>query len=170
MAQQEAEMNKADWIQAAVANFEGRLLRYLFRWVPEADAREIVQESFLRLWQQDQEKIHAILAQWLFTVCRNQALDWHRREGNRAGGANVDFLPHPAASPELRLQEAGESHSLKALLSELPFIQQEVIRLKFQEDLSYKEISAITGHSVSYVGVLIHTAISQLRNRLKVRL
>ena len=52
------------------------------------------------------------------------------------------------------------------LLDRLPPRQQECIRLKFQEGLSYKEISGITSHSVSYVGVLIHQGMKTLRASL----
>ena len=53
-----------------------------------------------------------------------------------------------------------------ALVEGLPEHQQEVVRLKFQEGLSYKEISRITTHSVSYVGVLLHEALKSIRVRI----
>ena len=46
--------------------------------------------------------------------------------------------------------------------------QREVVRLKFQSGLSYKEIAAVTELSVSNVGYLIHTAIKKLRVELGV--
>ena len=54
------------------------------------------------------------------------------------------------------------------LLERLPHNQQEVIRLKFQQGLSYKEIAAITELSASNVGYLIHTAVKKLRAELGV--
>jgi RNA polymerase sigma factor (sigma-70 family) len=55
-----------------------------------------------------------------------------------------------------------------AAVAELPLAQQEVLRLRFQEELSYREISAITNHSPSNVGFLIHAGIRQIRRRLGV--
>ena len=52
------------------------------------------------------------------------------------------------------------------LVDRLPANQQEVIRLKFQSGLSYREISRVTGLTVSHVGVLIHTGIKAIRTRL----
>ena len=49
------------------------------------------------------------------------------------------------------------------LIDRLPPNQQEVVRLKFQNGFSYKEISRITELSVSNVGFLIHTAVTRLR-------
>lgn len=61
------------------------------------------------------------------------------------------------------IQKENQSRVI-ALVSSLNENQQEVIRLKFQEGFSYKEISEITGHSVSHVGVLIHEAVAKLRH------
>ena len=56
------------------------------------------------------------------------------------------------------------SHFIKGLSEN----QRDVVRLKFQNGLSYKEISNITQLSVSNVGYLIHTAIKSLRRDLQV--
>ncbi len=50
----------------------------------------------------------------------------------------------------------------KAFLGLLPEREQEVVRLKFQRRLSYREIANITGHSVDHVGVMIHNAIQRV--------
>jgi RNA polymerase sigma-70 factor (ECF subfamily) len=48
----------------------------------------------------------------------------------------------------------------------LPVNQREVVRLKFQNQLSYEEIAAVTSLSVSNVGFLLHTALKTLRLRM----
>jgi RNA polymerase sigma-70 factor (ECF subfamily) len=53
-----------------------------------------------------------------------------------------------------------------ALLDTLNDTQQEVLRLKFQGGLSYKEIAAVMDITANHVGVLIHHAIKALRERL----
>ena len=68
----------------------------------------------------------------------------------------------PGASLE---QEEAMSHVLR-IMENLPKNQREVLRLKFQSDLSYKEISEITQLSVTNVGFLIHTAIKTLRKEM----
>jgi len=155
-------MEKSDWVRGAVSKYEERLVRYTSRIVPESHAREIVQETFLKLWQQDQKVISTHLAEWLYTVCRNQAIDVRRKNSHaeKAEGESVVYY-----TPEDHTAKTQEHGSLLKLVAELPAEQQEVIRLKFQDDLSYKEISAITGHSVSYVGVLIHNAVTAMREK-----
>jgi RNA polymerase sigma-70 factor (ECF subfamily) len=48
----------------------------------------------------------------------------------------------------------------------LPDNQQEVIRLKVQNGLSYREISEVTGLSVSNVGFLLHKGIKTIREKM----
>jgi RNA polymerase sigma factor (sigma-70 family) len=52
------------------------------------------------------------------------------------------------------------------LLAGLSDNQQEAVRLRFQNGLSYRDIAAVTGLSVTNVGFLIHTAIKTIRTRL----
>ena len=52
-----------------------RLLQYAMSIVGEIErARDVVQETFMRLHNQEQEAIEGHLSQWLFTVCRNCSL------------------------------------------------------------------------------------------------
>lgn len=55
------------------------------------------------------------------------------------------------------------------LIDALPERQQEVIRLKFQAGMSYREISGVTNLTVSNVGFLIHTGLKTIRERLAAR-
>lgn len=67
--------------------------------------------------------------------------------------------PRPGSS-----LEAAETHEkLIEMIGQLPPNQQEVVRLKFQNGFSYKEIARITELSVTNVGFLIHTAVTRLR-------
>ena len=67
------------------------------------------------------------------------------------------------------LVEQGETVSrVLELLDTLPENQQEVVRLKFQNGLSYREISEVTQLSVTNVGYLLHTAIKALRSQMTV--
>ena len=68
-------------------------------------------------------------------------------------------MPDPVA-------ERDEKSQVLRQLARLPVSQQEVVRLKFQEGMSYKEIAAVTSQSVSNVGYLLHAALKNLRGRM----
>ena len=56
---------------------------------------------------------------------------------------------------------------LYSLIQELPARQKEVMRLKFQSNLSYKEIAEAVGISISNVGFVVHSALKKLREGMK---
>ena len=64
------------------------------------------------------------------------------------------------------LEEKQTVSEILLVVQTLPKNQREVIYLKFQCDLSYKEISDITKLSVTNVGFLIHTAVRNIRQQM----
>lgn len=164
-------MGEYDWVRTAVDQFERPLTVYAARLLGDADrARDIVQDAFLRLCEQPREKVEPHLAEWLFTVCRNRALDVLRKEGRmtQLSDARQRDCPDPVAAPAELLERREEASRVLHMLETLPPSQREVIRLKFQNGFSYKEISRISGHSVSNVGFLIHTGLKTIRTQLGV--
>lgn len=157
------------WIGPILDRYEGPLVRYAWRITGDLDrARDVVQDTFIRLCAEDRSALDGRIAAWLFAVCRHRALDVVRKErrmetlSESRMAAETSREPGPAATVEGR-QTAS---AVLAMLAELPANQQEVIRLKFQDALSYKEIARVTGLSVSNVGYLIHVGIKTLRQRL----
>ena len=81
---------------------------------------------------------------------------------------DMEILEHSPAmgpAPNEHIEQSEASGFLLRIVATLPPRQQEVLQLKFQNDLSYQEIAEITKLSVSHVGVLIHTALKTLRAR-----
>ncbi|MCW8133869.1 MAG: sigma-70 family RNA polymerase sigma factor [Planctomycetota bacterium] len=156
------------WIRAAVERFEGPLVLYAARLTGDAErARDVVQEVFLRLCSQPQREVETHLAEWLYTVCRNYALDIRRKERRMiAMNETAEAARSSAPPPDEALERREAAHEALKMLDGLPDDQQEVIRLKFQHGRSYKEIAAITERSISHVGVLIHLGLKTLRARV----
>lgn len=159
------------WVREALDRFERPLIAYATRLSGDPDrARDVVQDVFLKLCVQDREKVEPHLAEWLFTVCRNRTLDVLRKEGRMGHLSEEQARVHPGHDPapaEL-LERREEAALVLKMLDDLPAGQQEVIRLKFQNGFSYKEISHISGYSVSNVGFLIHTGLKTIRGRMAV--
>jgi RNA polymerase sigma-70 factor (ECF subfamily) len=156
---------KSRWIVEALELHESSLVRYA-RWIlgDLECAREVVQETFLRLCKEDPARIGEHLAQWLFTVCRNLAFDARKKEARMTPLGETEIQVAPNLD-----QKHDEQHAVSQILQvieTLPKNQREVIYLKFQCDLSYKEISDITKLSVSNVGFLIHTAVRAIRKQM----
>ena len=171
-AKDDGMMNKTDkqmWIESMVERYEKPLCQYAYRITGDPDrARDAVQETFLRLCNTPKEQVDEHAAAWLFRVCRSRALDILRKEKrmNPLTTEQEATLPAREQSPAEQSQwNDGASHMLKALAS-LPSRQEEVIRLRFQQRMSYREIAGLLNLSEGHVGYLIHTGIQTLRSQL----
>ena len=161
---------RRDWIGSAIDQYQARLIRFACRITGDVEsARDVVQDTFLRLCREDLDLIRDHVAAWLFRVCRNRALDVRKKESplQALDDDGISALEEPGVGPHARLEQDADARLVRAALDLLPAAQQEVLRLRFQEELSYREIGAVTGRSVNNVGVMIHTAIRQVRQHLR---
>jgi RNA polymerase sigma factor (sigma-70 family) len=155
------ETTKSQWIVEVLGRYETQLVRYASWILGNTEcAREVVQETFLRLCREDRASISDHLAQWLFTVCRNLAFDVRKKEGRMTPLGDVEI------GVATDLEDKQTVSQIFQIVETLPKNQREVIYLKFQCDLSYKEISSVTKLSVSNVGFLIHTAVRAIRKQM----
>lgn len=164
------------WLLAALARYERPLVRYALSLCGDLEqARDAVQDTFIKLSREPQppgrgavspEALEA-LAPWLFTVCKNRVIDLHRKH-SRLVPMDTTTLEQPTAdaeAPDAVLREKETAQQLRALIRALPEKQQQLIQLKFQAGLSYREIAATTGLNPGTIGWLIHQAVQTLREQ-----
>ncbi len=144
---------------------ESALLRFALGLVGRrVVAEELVQEAFLRLhqvWDQVENP-----RAWLYQSLRNLAINHlrdHRREAplEGEGGAVADQPPPETLG---RMEAVG---LVRMLLAELPPEDRQLVLLKYQADLKYQEISAMTGLSVGNVGYRLHHVLKGLADGLR---
>ena len=154
-------------VESALREFEGPLTGYVAGLL-NGDwerSRDVVQDTFLKLHRQDPTSVQDRLKSWLYTVARNRAIDVIRKEKPMTvtSGEAFESLDDCRPDPSELAEQSERNQEVLRLVDRLPENQREVIRLKFQADLSYKEIAEITDLSVSNVGFLLHTGIKRLR-------
>lgn len=150
----------------ALDRYERPLVRYAVSLVGQLDdARDIVQDVFIKYSQCLGTVDPQRLAPWLFTVCRNRATDHLRKHHRMVFMENemLDLEPAHVSQPGSDLEHRESKGVLKRLMNQLPTKQREAIRLKFIAELSYQEISDLMKTSVGNVGYLIHHGIHALR-------
>lgn len=160
---------REDFVREALDQYESPLIGYAVTFLHDVDrARDVVQDTFIRLYQQDVEKVRGGLKTWLFTVCRNRSLDIIRKE-KRIIALKEDVLarvPTPKRSPAERIDLEERVAQVRDGLNRLSENQREVILLKFEQGLSYQEIVKVTGLSEGNVGFLLHNGLKRLRGFL----
>ena len=139
-------------ITQALDDYESLLISYAREITGELEsAKDAVQETFLRLSSQNLNVLQPRLRPWLFVVCRNCALDHERASDDPA--------------PDERAMVSEEGRRLWDLVAGLPLQQREIVKLKFEAGLSYKEMAETLKTSVSTIGVQLHEAMQTLRAR-----
>ena len=164
-------------LRSAMSDFEIPLTKYAVSILGDLEqARDVVQDTFLKLYKQNPEKVRQKVKSWLFTVCRNHCYDLIKRN-RKTSNLEEDEISYIASSEDNPFQvisflEGREEIDEKikilySLIEELPSRQREVMRLKFQANLSYKEIAETIGISTSNVGFVMHSALKKLREDMK---
>jgi len=164
-------------LRSAMSDFEIPLTKYAVSILGDLEqARDVVQDTFLKLYKQDPEKVRKKVKSWLFTVCRNHCYDLIKRN-RRTSNLEEDQISYITSNDDNPFQvisflEGREEIDEKikilySLIEELPSRQREVMRLKFQANLSYKEIAETIGISSSNVGFVMHSALKKLREDMK---
>lgn len=169
MSEQPQTMDDRAWLRHVFQQYEGQLVRYTARLLEDADrARDVVQDAFLKLCRQPRAQVERQVRSWLFTVCRNRAMDILKKENRMRAWSDerAERCESGDPSPGTAWEQRESAGQAIRLLAELPGNQQEVIRLKVQDGLSYREISEVTGLSVSNVGFLLHKGLKAIRERL----
>lgn len=156
-------------VEYALAEYESPLIGYAMSILKDLErARDVVQDTFIRLYKQDVEKVKGGLKTWLYTVCRNRALDVLRKE-KRMVVVDDEMFSYTASkdpSPDTLADQHERVSQLMGYLETLSENQKEVILLKFQQGMSYQEISVATGLTTGNVGFLLHNGLKKLREIL----
>jgi RNA polymerase sigma factor (sigma-70 family) len=159
-----------------IANFEETVLPHLAaaynlaRWLTrnDADAEDVVQESFLRAFRFFGGFHGGDSRAWTLKIVRNTCYSWLQK--NRAPEMTNEFDEemHVAQSgnPETILIENVDKQLLKRLLDELPLEFREIVILRELEGFSYKEIAQIADLPLGTVMSRLARARARLQNAL----
>lgn len=133
-----------------------------------ADAQDVVQNVFLRLWSH-RERWGAVgsVRALLYTVTRNAALDERRRLTREASIHPDSVIPRGGPSPSDEAVSEEIRRAAAEAVSSLPPRRQEVFRLVREQGLSYREVAAVMGISAQTVANQMSRAMAELRQALE---
>ncbi len=159
-------------LEDIMSQYQASLLRYATRVLNNADmAQDVVQEAFIRLHgnlRRIRERGVPVKG-WLFRTTHNAAVDQIRKESRLRllHERQSDEPTQPGANPAgHRIHD--ERHALvMSHLNALRPREREVLVLRMQEEMSYKEIAEVIHRSEGYVGTLLHTATRKLNKSLR---
>jgi RNA polymerase sigma factor (sigma-70 family) len=142
-----------------VDNFSDGVYRFILHNIKDKDeAKDIVQDTFEKLWMTYQNVNFEKAKSYIFTTAYRTMIDKIRRgkKSTKIEEADLNTLKDERHYSDIK-------QILKEAVSKLPEIQKSVIMLRDYEGYSYEEIGGITGLNESQVKVYIYRA----RNFLK---
>jgi RNA polymerase sigma-70 factor (ECF subfamily) len=160
-------------IEEAFLSLEAPLLAYALRLLREAAmAQDTVQEAFVRLHAEFESVREP--RRWLYRTVHNLAINQQRRDskvvplhppGEESGATDID-LPDPGLLPDEQITRLENIGLVRLSLGTLDERSRELVRLKFTEGLSYKEIAERTGLGVGNIGYILHHALKAIEAEL----
>ncbi len=161
-------------ITASYQQYAPAIFAYLLRHTPsEEDAEDILVEVFLAALENKQFPLLPEQTQlaWLWRVARNKMIDAYRRSVRRKSIT----LEHIAESiddddgidPEQIALRQEEYNDLQIHLKSLSALQQEVLRLRFSQDMRCSEIAAHMGKREGAIKAMLSRTLNLLKNIYK---
>lgn len=144
----------------AVELFSDGVFRFILKNLRDEErSRDIVQDTYEKLWVRHAEVDGSKVKSWLFSTAYHNMIDVIRKESRMTGFDEVDAKKHFTDQQYHGLQEI-----LNEALGRLPESQRSVVMLRDYEGYSYEEIAEITGLNESQVKVYIYRARLFLKN------
>lgn len=167
-----------DLLSALIAKYEYRLYRYLLYLTGGQEAaRDLFQETWLRvLARGHQYDGVSRFDSWLFSIARHLVIDTSRRRKMDSldelldparGGAAQEPRSSDEASPLAEYENTELAARLSSILARLPAVYREVLLLRFQEDLSLREIAAIIRVPLATVKSRLYRGLNTARELLE---
>ncbi len=158
-----------------LVRYQQSLLRFVTSFLGDPHAaQDVVQETFLRVARSPKQLLKAKNRHnWLLRVARNTGIDRIRKDARvrKYTHAYEEQVARRTAADAVRPADAVETeelyeHVFKEINRLSPRVR-DVVLLKIQEEKTYREISEITGLSVTNVGFILHRALKELSVRLQ---
>ncbi len=173
----EAKLRDPESFSEIYGRYVARIFNFALHLVgSREDAEDITQEAFLLAYRNLKDlRDHAHFEQWLYRIARNEIYKNRRKAKLRPdslddaekGILHMLKSADPASNPEDKLLSGELGEKIKAIFKSLPMQYKETLVLATLQGLSYQEISAITGRSLSAVKTEVYRARLMISEKMR---
>ena len=154
--------------------YEAPLFRFLFGVLKDHHAAEdALQETFIQALRHSENLGRESLNGWLFTVAYRQAMLTKRRSRKLPAPAEVatlvGLIDERSPAPDQPAEQGEERQVLLGLLAQLPPAQQEVIRLRVEQGMRFREVADHLGCPLNTALARMHAGLTRLRTLWEAR-
>ncbi len=154
------------------ARYVKKMYSYIFhRTGNTQDAEDLTAKVFIRAYSHIGNYVDrgAPFQAWLYRIAHNLVANWHRDQARRKIIALDDYVAHSLQSeaPERLAEDVEERDQLMESVRRLPEERQQLLLLKFIEQLSNAEIGEIMGRTEGAIKSLYHRTLLALRDDMQ---
>lgn len=148
------------------------IYRYIYYRVSKSEAEDLTETVFLRAWEKcksyRKQKGNSF-SSWIFRIAHNAVVDHYRANSKNEIVELTENIPleKAGADPVRSLENKFEQAELILALRKLPELQQQVVILKFVNEMENEEIAEIVEKSVGAVRVIQFRALNRLKEFLE---
>lgn len=159
------ERMRQELFTAAYRAHASELMRHARSMVNDYETSEdLVQDAFLKAWLYlaRQGKINTMRA-FLHHILNNLIVDGYRKHKTSSLDRLLERGYEPSGDDTDRLVDVLDGRRAFKLIDRLPATYRDVLRMKYERSLSYKEISRITGREQNTIAVQVHRGLEKLK-------
>lgn len=144
------------------------VFRYIYsRTGSQPVAEDITAQTFLAAFESfDRFRGNGRFAAWLFGIARNKVIDAYR---NQSRSVPLEEVAEPHVDSDLLggAIRSEQSNALAGIIAALNDDEQELLRLRYLADLSYREIAQLTGRREDAVKKTTYRLLARLHSQLE---
>jgi RNA polymerase sigma-70 factor (ECF subfamily) len=150
--------------------YQPSIFRFVFLKVSQREeAEDLTHQVFINAWLniKNYKELGFPLGSWLYQIARNQVIDYYRTRKKEASLEEIDSEYFASSNDSERAFDNNlEIARARVAIQKLNPEHQDVLIMRFVEDLSLKETAAAIGKSEGAVKLIQHRALNQLRKLL----
>ena len=147
----------------AVSMHSEGIFRYAFKWTKnEHDSKDLVQDSYSKLWENRKKVAFKSAKTWLFTCMHNLLVNFSRKKNIVDKIEDVRFQHPVSFQPNYALKDI-----LEITLAQLSDVQRSILILRDSEGYSYEEIGEVLNLKESQVKVYLFRARQKMKEQLQ---
>ncbi len=165
-------------LEILIQNYLGPIYRFAYRYAGNGkDAEDITQDVFVKMWRNlkkfDQNKSFKT---WIFSIAKNTAIDFQRKKKSLSfsrfdteDGKNIiaETFADTAPLPQEIFEKQEIIQGLKSMIARLFPKYQTVLSLRYNNDLTFREIAETLGEPLHTVKSRHRRGLIKLKKLLK---
>lgn len=163
----QTQQGDAEAVEELIGLLYPEILRYCLWHAPNRDlAEDAAQETFLKAIRYYDRYVHKGKCKaFLYRIAANTCVDMHRRM--RAGESSIEDIPEELPCEEPGFQRIHDDLNFRRQIRTLPPEQQEVLLLRFGQELTLRQIAQITGTPLRTVQSRLRAALKRLKSQIE---